>query len=211
MAYKRRAMRTLFGSTLILALLWLAPEPAAADIYEYVDGNGVAHYTNVPTPGKKWRRITRARSGKSRRARQARDRSPERFTRYDAHIREAAQLYKLPESFIRAVMHIESNYDPNVVSVDGAMGLMQLMPRTATSMGVTDPFDPRQNILGGARYLRVLANQFNGDLVLTVAGYNAGGGAVQRYSGVPPYRETRRYVNRVLEKYYRYRAGHQRG
>jgi len=87
------------------------------------------------------------------------------------------------------------------------MGLMQLMPQTARSMGVRDPFDPRQNILGGTRYLRVLANSFNGDLVLTVAAYNAGGGAVTRYRGVPPYAETRRYVQRVLRHYYAYRAG----
>ena len=79
------------------------------------------------------------------------------------------------------------------------------MPRTAASMGVTAPFDPRQNILGGARYLRVLANQFNGDLVLTVAAYNAGEGAVARYRGVPPYDETRRYVRRVLSFYYAFR------
>ncbi len=86
------------------------------------------------------------------------------------------------------------------------MGLMQLMPRTAASMGVRDPFDPRQNILGGARYLRVLANKFNGDLVLTIAAYNAGEGAVVRYHGVPPYAETRRYVQRVLRYYYAFRS-----
>jgi soluble lytic murein transglycosylase-like protein len=108
---------------------------------------------------------------------------------------------------LRAVMHVESDYDPNVVSVDGAMGLMQLMPFTAQKMGVLDPFDPRQNILGGARFLRILANQWNGDLVLTVASYNAGSGAVERYNGVPPYGETRRYVNRVLTRYYGYRQG----
>jgi soluble lytic murein transglycosylase-like protein len=86
------------------------------------------------------------------------------------------------------------------------MGLMQLMPFTAERMGVTDPFDPRQNILGGARFLRILANQWKGDLVLTVASYNAGPGAVERYGGVPPYGETRRYVNRVLQHYYAYRS-----
>lgn len=79
---------------------------------------------------------------------------------------------------------------------------MQLMPQTARRMGVVDPFDPRQNILGGTRYLRILANLFHGDLVLTVAAYNAGEGAVSRYQGVPPYAETRRYVGRVLKRYY---------
>ena len=132
---------------------------------------------------------------------------PARYRRYDAYIREASQLYQLPEAFVRAVVRVESDFNPNVVSNAGAMGLMQLMPQTARSMGVRDPFDPRQNILGGTRYLRVLANSFNGDLVLTVAAYNAGGGAVTRYRGVPPYAETRRYVQRVLRHYYAYRAG----
>jgi soluble lytic murein transglycosylase-like protein len=136
----------------------------------------------------------------------ARDRSPDRYRRYDAHIREAATLYRLPETFIRAVMRVESDFSPNVVSHAGAMGLMQLMPRTARAMGVRDPFNPRQNILGGTRYLRILANKFSGDLVLTIAGYNAGEGAVIRYRGVPPYRETRRYVQRVLRYYYAFRA-----
>ena len=81
------------------------------------------------------------------------------------------------------------------------------MPFTAQKMGVEDPFDPRQNILGGARFLRILANQWNGDLVLTIASYNAGAGAVERYRGVPPYGETRRYVHRVLQRYYAYRTG----
>jgi soluble lytic murein transglycosylase-like protein len=83
---------------------------------------------------------------------------------------------------------------------------MQLMPRTAASMGVRDPFDPRQNILGGARYLRILANTFNGDLVLTIAAYNAGEGAVVRHRGIPPYTETQRYVRNVLRYYYAFRS-----
>ncbi len=105
------------------------------------------------------------------------------------------------------MIKIESDYSPRVVSHAGAMGLMQLMPRTAASMGVRDPFDPRQNILGGSRYLRILANMFNGDLVLTIAAYNAGEGAVMRYNGVPPYEETQRYVRRVLDRYYHYQRG----
>jgi hypothetical protein len=129
----------------------------------------------------------------------------DRLQSFDAHIKEAAQLYSLPEAFIRAIMLVESNFLPDVISNAGAMGLMQLMPETATSMGVLNAFDPRQNVLGGARYLRVLANRFNGDLVLTVAAYNAGEGAIQRYHGVPPYLETRRYVQRVLHHYYAFR------
>jgi soluble lytic murein transglycosylase-like protein len=214
-ARERRFARSgkLRSLALIVALLALpaslSPSEVRADIYEFVDAEGVAHYTNVPDAAKRWKRI--AFQGRSSREiktpRSLRDRSPDRFRRYDSYIVEAARLYQLPEAFLRAVMHVESNYDANVVSVDGAMGLMQLMPFTAEKMGVANPFDPRQNILGGARFLRILANQWKGDLVLTVASYNAGSGAVERYKGVPPYSETRRYVNRVLQHYYAYRGG----
>jgi soluble lytic murein transglycosylase-like protein len=182
------------------------PQVARADIYEYVDAEGVAHFTNVSGkagfrpmqfPGRTDRSLAPSR--------RPRDSSPERVTRYDAWLEEAAQLYELPVAFLRAVMRVESDFDPEVVSGDGAMGLMQLMPFTAQKMGVDDPFDPRQNILGGARFLRILANQWKGDLVLTVASYNAGPGAVERHRGVPPFKETRRYVNRVLQHYYAYR------
>lgn len=138
-----------------------------------------------------------------------RDTSPERFSRYDSYIREAATLYQIPEALIRAVIKAESNFDPRAVSPAGAHGLMQLMPFTADAMMVQDIFDPRQNILGGTRYLRILANLFNGDIHLTVAGYNAGENAVIRYGGIPPYRETQMYVVIVLENYQRYRAEEQ--
>lgn len=193
---------------LVLTTALSAPVNARADIYEYVDREGVSHYTNVPGPAKSWRRIQfegrRSRAIKT--PAEQRDRSPERYARYDTYLQEAARLYQLPVALLRAVLHVESDFDPNVVSVDGAIGLMQLMPFTAVQMGVENPFDPRQNILGGARFLRILANQWNGDLVLTVASYNAGPGAVERYRGVPPFSETRRYVNRVLSHYYAYRT-----
>jgi hypothetical protein len=187
------------------------PDMARAEIYEHTDANGVTHYTNAPSGGrgKRWKRIDFG--GRTARVYKTpshlRDRSPDRYVRYDSYLQEAARLYQLPLAFLRAVVHIESDFDPNVVSVDGAMGLMQLMPFTAQRMGVINPYDPRQNIMGGARFLRILANQWQGDLVLTVASYNAGAGAVERYKGVPPYTETRRYVNRVIDRYYSYRSG----
>lgn len=205
--------RTRCALILALSLLGLSGSRAQADVYEYVDANGVAHYTNVPPAGRGWHRLQVSQlQSEARRSRAVktppaqRDRSLDRYSRYDAHLFEAARLYQLPVALLRAVLHVESDFDPNVVSVDGAMGLMQLMPFTAQKMGVINPFDPRQNILGGARFLRILANQWKGDLVLTVASYNAGAGAVERYRGVPPFGETRRYVNRVLERYYAYRA-----
>jgi len=180
-----------------------------ADVYRCTGSDGVDEYTNVPHGGA-CRRLWHTNKAGRRTTQVNLDTAqalgePDRLQSFSQHIKEAAQLYSLPEAFIRAVMLVESNFLPDVISDAGAMGLMQLMPDTATSMGVLNAFDPRQNVLGGARYLRVLANRYNGDLVLTVAAYNAGEGAVERYHGVPPYLETRRYVQRVLHHYYAFR------
>lgn len=131
-------------------------------------------------------------------------------SRYDRWIRDAAQHYQLPETLIRAVIHTESRYNPRAVSRTGAMGLMQLMPATARFLGVSDGFDPRQNIYGGSKYLRLLANMFNGDMVLVLAGYFSGAGAVRKYGGVPPHPGVRRYVKAVLRRYYAYERESQR-
>jgi soluble lytic murein transglycosylase-like protein len=188
----------------------LSPGDAAADIYMFTDAAGVMHFSNVKSPGAKL--YMRTSSTPKRGPRPGvvpvapSDRSIERFTRYDATIREAATLYQIPEALIRAVIKVESDYDPRAVSHAGAQGLMQLMPPTALRMQIRDSFDPRLNIFAGTRYLRVLANHFNGNLELTIAGYNAGEGAVQRYGGIPPYEETQFYVVKVLEYYHRYRS-----
>ena len=116
---------------------------------------------------------------------------------YNDAIVEAAALYKLDPNLIRAIIRAESAFNPFAVSNAGALGLMQLMPAVAEELDVLDPFDPRQNILGGARYLRQLLDRHRGNLNLAVASYNAGPGAVDRYNGVPPYRETRNYVKKV--------------
>jgi len=129
-----------------------------------------------------------------------------RATRFDDYIREAARLYRIPEALIRAVIKVESNFDPRAVSPANARGLMQMIPATAERMMVNDIFDPRQNILGGTRYLRILANTFNGNQQLTIAAYNAGERAVARYGGIPPYEETQRYVVDVLSYYEAYRS-----
>ena len=175
---------------------------ATADIYRYVDKDGVIHFTNTKKRGKK----VAESSHKPRVGFMGSDHSDERYGRYDAHIREAASLYKIPEALVRAVIKVESNYHHDARSPVGAMGLMQLMPATAKRMQVTDITNPRQNIFGGVRYLRVLANLFNGSLVLTVASYNAGEGAVMKHGGIPPYAETQQYVTRVLHWYRRLQA-----
>ncbi len=182
-----------------------------AQIQSKVGSDGVLELSNTK-PGRKSTTGKRSSVGskKSSHKGQVRAVMPVASTkasksRYDAHIREAARLYHLPEALIRAVIKVESNFDPRAVSPANAHGLMQMLPSTAERMMVTDIFDPRQNILGGSRYLRVLANTFNGDLQLTVAAYNAGEGAVAKYGGIPPYAETQDYVVKVLSYYQLYR------
>lgn len=116
---------------------------------------------------------------------------------YDHLIAEAAEQYGLDAALIKAVMRTESAFNPQVVSPAGAQGLMQLMPALAAEMGVADVFDPRDNIMGGAKYLRQLLDSTGGSLPLTLASYNAGPGNVARYNGIPPFRETRNYVKKI--------------
>jgi hypothetical protein len=124
---------------------------------------------------------------------------------FEPIIQKASKQYRVPADMIRAVIRVESDFHPHAVSSAGAEGLMQLMPETAKSLGVTDSFDPTQNIMNGAKYLRKLANQFEGDARLMLAGYHAGPGAVKRFDGIP-YKATERYVKKVLTHYYRYRS-----
>jgi soluble lytic murein transglycosylase-like protein len=120
---------------------------------------------------------------------------------FAATVQRAAVYYQLPAELIWAVIKVESNFRQTAVSRAGARGLMQLMPSTARAIGLRDPLDPEQNILGGAYYLRHLANRYQGDIYYTLAAYNAGPGAVQRHGGIPPYPETQSYIRKVLTYY----------
>ena len=193
----------------ILGFVWIFvfESFAKADIYSFVDEDGVVHYTNIPTDGR-YRKVWRDGSIKRKRVKHRHKQGAFRHalsSQYEQYIQEASQRYNIPSFLIRAVMAVESNFRPDAISSAGAKGLMQLMPETAEEMGVSNIFDPRQNILGGTRYLRVLANTFNGDLVLTLAAYNAGHLAVVRHMDIPPFAETQRYVRRVLKLYYFYK------
>ncbi len=177
--------------TLALVLLLWSPAVGLCDIYRYVDGNGVVHFTNTPT-GKHYSLYLRE-SG-------ARASVQEMVRRY-------AVMFNLEEALIRAVIKAESNYNPRAVSRKGALGMMQLIPETARLMEVHDPMDPDQNIRGGSRYLRQMLDRFEGDLELALAAYNAGPGTVTRYGGIPPFEETRTYVERVKKYLDHYRQG----
>ena len=124
----------------------------------------------------------------------------------EALVSQASQTNGVPEGLVHAVLMAESAGDPSAISTAGAQGLMQLMPGTAAGLGVTDAYDPAQNVAGGTNYIKGLLQRFNGDVRLAVAAYNAGPGAVEKYGGVPPYAETQNYVQNVLSSYAKYRG-----
>ena len=180
--------------------------PAVADIYAHVDAAGVVHYTNVPVE-EGFEVVLESPPEPTAGGGETSLKVPvelinRRAAAYEGIIREAAAANALEPELLRAVISVESAVNPRAISRAGARGLMQLMPQTAHRYGVRDSFDPRQNIHGGARYLRDLVTKFANDLELVVAAYNAGENAVERYGRrIPPYRETRQYVPRVLERY----------
>ena len=141
-----------------------------------------------------------ADSGKNGEAESVANRHTRRRT-LDSLITEMAERHSLDPDLVRALIKVESNFNPVAVSHKGAMGLMQLIPRTARALGVRDVFDPKENLEGGMRHLRYLLDRYNGNLRLSLAAYNAGEGAVGRYQGVPPYRETQHYVRKVSTLY----------
>jgi len=165
-----------------------------ADIYKYVDENGVMHFTNAPTSSRYQVFI--------------KDRSFGSFfttNKYDHYISLAAETHGVAFSLLKAIIKAESNFNPRAVSRKGAQGLMQLMPDTAKSLNVYDSFDPWENIMGGTKYFKMLLTRFDGKLQLALAGYNAGPSRVEQHNGIPPYKETKNYVKKVMRYYYRLR------
>lgn len=159
---------------------------ASADIYKFVDKDGVIHFTNVPVDTRfealGWEVEFDRYIG-----------------RYEKSIQKMAARYGVEAALIKAVIKAESNFDPSAISRKGAIGLMQLMPATAADLRVSNPRDPHENIEGGTKYLRYLSGLFPNDLKLTIAAYNAGENAVIKYGrSIPPYKETRDYVKRVV-------------
>jgi soluble lytic murein transglycosylase-like protein len=195
----------------LLGLLTLPLRATADEIYSFVDREGVIHFSNAPSE-REYRKIgrlgpkpTERRIEQARRAARQPGRSARSYAEYEAHVRAAAEKYTLPVELLRAVMSVESNFDHRARSNKGAMGLMQLMPGTAKDMSVADAWDPAQNIEGGARYLRILVNLYDGDVPKTLAAYNAGPEAVRRAKGIPNIPETQQYVRKVIERYQTFR------
>jgi soluble lytic murein transglycosylase-like protein len=182
---------------------------ARADgIYMYTQADGTIVYTNAPPSGVSLTRL-RKLSGRftaAPRPSEAPAPKPGQAMAFDDFVKAAAKRYEIPVALVQAVMHAESNFNTHAVSARGASGLMQLMPTTAEEMYVHDIFSAQQNIEGGVRYLRVLANMFGGDMVKIVAAYNAGPDAVRKAGGaVPEIAETKDYVRKVIALYFQYK------
>jgi hypothetical protein len=194
MATTGRALFAAGTAQLTLVLMLGLASTSVGQVYTRRNPNGVVEATNVPAEADF--RLTYPGKGTLIHSK-GYQWSSMLTSMYDHHVDAAARLYQVNPDLVRAVMGVESEYDQWAVSSKGARGLMQLMPATARRLGVHDVFDARQNIFGGTQYLRMLLDQFGGDVTLALAAYNAGENAVLRYGGVPPYRETRGYVQRV--------------
>ena len=184
--------------SLALVVLLVVVLPVRADIYRFIDENGVMHFTNAPTSSiykfsiylkEKPKVIQRYSSSE----------------KYDDLISDASERYGVSFPLLKAIIKAESDFDPHAVSKKGATGLMQIMPENFKPLGIRDPFDPWQNINAGARYFKQMYDRFKGKLALSLAAYNAGPTAVDHYKTIPPYEETEEYVRRVMKYYYNYK------
>ena len=176
---------------IILALV----SSAHADIYMYIDANGVMHFTNAPTSNQHEYKVYLKERISVSNGFHATD-------KYDQLISNASKEFNVDSRLLKAMIKAESDFDPRAISRKGAMGLMQIMPENFKMLNIENPFDPWQNIRAGAQYFKKLYKRFNGKLALSLAAYNAGPTAVDRYKSIPPYQETEEYVRRVL-RYYR--------
>jgi len=171
------------------------PVPLYADIYVHMDSEGVLHFTNAPTSSN-YKVFIREKPPPP-----SDSDVTDGFNRYDDLITEASKSHGISFSLLKALIKIESDFNPRAISSAGAIGLMQIMPDNIKALNIKDPFDPWENIMGGTRYLKQLIRRFNGELPMALAAYNAGPNMVDRYKQIPPFKETENYVKKVMEYY----------
>jgi soluble lytic murein transglycosylase len=181
---------------IFVALTFFVIPVAQADIYVYIDHEGTLHFTNTPTSNQ-YKVYMRETFKKPTTVFQ--------MTSYDDVISEAARRHGLSSSLIKALIHVESYFNPRAVSKKGAVGLMQIMPENLQALNISDPFDPWENIMGGTSYLKTMLERFRGELPLALAAYNAGPTVVERYQDIPPYPETMAYVEKVMRFFRHYK------
>ena len=211
-----RVAEYLLLAAIVIVLGVGRPMSLNAEIFKFIDKDGAVHYTNAPTTVQSTpvnlpplTQVNFQKYFPIYRGYQPAVFSPlsnlTNQTAYDPHIKLTCRLYGLDCNLVKAVIRAESGFNPAAISPKGAMGLMQLMPGTSRDLGVVNPFDPQQNIDGGARYLRMMLDRFNNNTALALAAYNAGPEAVAKHGGIPPIDETQIYVKTVMDFYERYR------
>lgn len=184
-----------FWLTICMAM---SPADLSADIYSYMDEDGVLHFSNAPSSSKY------RYAGPETSQYAFINLSGKQINKFDHIIRDASDAYGIRFELVKAMIQVESNFDPNAISKAGAIGLMQIMPANLEEFNLSDPFDPRENVMAGTRYVKHLMKRFDSDLSLTLAAYNAGPGAVDKHQSIPPYPETENYVKKVLTYYNNY-------
>lgn len=189
--------RHIWSAVTLAILLFFAAPPLKADIYRYIDKDGTPCFTNSIPDSNNYKVFIKERK----------KRNVSTSNRYDAFIQEASQKHGVSFAILKAIMKVESNFNPKAVSKKGAMGLMQIMPENFKSLQIKNPFNPRENIMAGAWYFKQLLNRFDGKLHLALAAYNAGPDNVSRLKTIPPIRETELYVKKVIRYYNLFKKG----
>ena len=181
------------GILIVVLFLFVVVPVVQADIYLFIDSQGVLHFTNAPTSSQYTLYI------------KERPKPATVTKKYDGIIQEASNTFGLSFSLLKAMIKVESNFDSRAISKKGALGLMQIMPQNLQAFNIREPYDPKDNIMGGARYFKSLMERFEGKLPLALAAYNAGPTIVDKYRNIPPIKETQDYVKKVMKYFYLYK------
>ena len=181
------------GILIAVLFLFVVVPVVQADIYLFIDSQGVLHFSNAPTSSQYTLYI------------KERPKPATATKKYDGIIQEASNTFDLSFSLLKAMIKVESDFDSRAISKKGALGLMQIMPQNLQAFNIREPYDPKDNIMGGARYFKSLIERFEGKLPLALAAYNAGPTIVDKYRDIPPFKETQDYVKKVMKYFYLYK------